>query len=336
MTGRVVSWADDSAQPVATLVETKRDASSGGGKQQEDEARGGAKEEPGAEALRDFHNWIKQQLYTAHVFLGQCVLELGSGKGGDLLKAHACGAGRVINLDVSQEHLDLARTRAERSLGRRDPEFLRRLSWHRVDLTDRAALAEVCVRDRVAWRPGSVDVVSAQFSIAHFFRSAECVRELLAWVATLLVDGGFFMGTCADADLVVRQLRLAAPADSAETDPALVGGTLRSPILQLELDPLLPIEGKKQTAAKGDSATMATFGRGLRMALSKSATAQNVQEFCVHWPTLAQMARACGLLLVDSRPFGEWAGRYDRANLSADELQASLINRSFVFQKTSR
>jgi hypothetical protein len=308
-----------------------------------------------ATALFAFHNWIKSTLYDTYVHHGQVVVEIGSGRGGDLLKLHHRAPALVVNIDASEAHTRTAQQRYAsvfmRGAGR--PPFTPLeggveegekvtedakhgtarhpvVRWHVGDLTKAETMAEVVKLQLLPARTECVHVFSAQFSLTYFWGSASVFMQLLDWVAAYLVPGGFFIGTMPDGGFIAEQL-----ARSSD------GQRIQSSVLTLEQNapdskaPTSGTAGSQPTAGGSQGgAPPPCFGREVRFALAGSILGeQGVVEYAIDWPMFVACAAKCDLVLLESKPFATWYTQYHKSDLSADELQASFLNRSFVFVK---
>ena len=122
---------------------------------------------------------------------------------------------------------------------------------------------------------GPFDVVSCQFALHYSFGTEARARRALQNVAALLRVGGVFLGTTADADVLVRKLR------------ATHGLRFGNELYGVEFD--------ARHAAKTFSA-VAPFGLEYRFTLADAV--DDVAEYLVHRPTLERLAEECGLRLT--------------------------------------
>ena len=130
---------------------------------------------------------------------------------------------------------------------------------------------------------GPFDVVSCQFALHYSFGTEARARRALQNVASLLRAGGVFLGTTADADVLVRKLRA--------THGLRFGNELYG------------VEFEARHAAKAFSAA-APFGLEYRFTLADAV--DDVAEYLVHRPTLERLAAECGLQLTLWHNFHEY------------------------------
>ena len=152
--------------------------------------------------LRNFNNWIKSVLINEHIRQIRSssqkvsVLDLGAGKGGDILKWKKANVSHVTFLDIAEKSLDECRNRYHNPIRCNfDAEFIH------LDATRKL------IRDK---NPGEClkhDMVSSQFVIHYSFESYSQANTFLQNVSDCLRAGGFFIGTTTDANEVVSRLK---------------------------------------------------------------------------------------------------------------------------------
>ena len=130
---------------------------------------------------------------------------------------------------------------------------------------------------------GPFDVASCQFALHYSFGSEARARRALQNVSSLLRAGGVFLGTTADADVLVRKLR------------ATHGLRFGNELYGIEFD------GRHAAKTFGGGAP---FGLEYRFTLADAV--DDVAEYLVHRPTLERLAAECGLRLLDWKNFHEF------------------------------
>jgi mRNA (guanine-N7-)-methyltransferase len=140
--------------------------------------------------MRKFHNAIKRDLYNKYTN-SKSVLELSSGKSGDLGKLFDNNANRVVGYDIDSDSIQ----EALRRLSEYPDEFKNRVSLHVLDLSTNVI-------------PGDqeFDVVSCQFALHYFFKSEETFLTILSSIENNLKVGGIFMGTFFDGEALKSRL----------------------------------------------------------------------------------------------------------------------------------
>ncbi|OIR58479.1 MAG: mRNA cap methyltransferase [Amphiamblys sp. WSBS2006] len=141
-------------------------------------------------SLRNFHNWVKNIILARCVREGDVVVDLCSGKGGDIHKLENLRPRKAYFIDISPESVAESKRRF----------FSRtRKNYEGVFITgdcfdgtlDKKILEQV-------------DSVSCQFSLHYAFSSEERISGVLRNIHDILVPGGLFFGVCADGDRVLE------------------------------------------------------------------------------------------------------------------------------------
>ncbi|OLL23872.1 mRNA cap guanine-N7 methyltransferase [Neolecta irregularis DAH-3] len=150
--------------------------------------------------LRAFNNWIKSCLiqkftpYTSDHPL--VVLDMGCGKGGDLLKWDKARINIYVGVDVADVSVSQARNRY-RDMKRVGFEA----SFYVLDCF-RRSLRDVLPRDHPPF-----DIVSMQFCMHYAFESERQARTLLENVTRGLRLGGKFIGTIPNSEIIESHLK---------------------------------------------------------------------------------------------------------------------------------
>ncbi|CAG8737398.1 6296_t:CDS:2, partial [Acaulospora morrowiae] len=115
--------------------------------------------------LKNFNNWIKSVLIGKHRLQGGTVLDIGCGKGGDLLKWSKAKISRLVGADIADVSIKDAQTRWESMKGHRfDAEF------HVLDCFSNRLSTINSIKDI------EFDAVSMQFCLHYSFETEEKAR----------------------------------------------------------------------------------------------------------------------------------------------------------------
>lgn len=163
--------------------------------------------------LKNFNNWVKSVLITrfAHPVLATSttksidgpsggrgkVLDMGCGKGGDLVKWEKARIRELIGVDIADVSIEQARDRWK---GMRPPRFA--ASFAALDCYTES-LSKAFPPEKLA-QP--FDVVSMQFCMHYAFETAEKARCMLQNISQWLRKGGAFLGTIPNADYLLERL----------------------------------------------------------------------------------------------------------------------------------
>ncbi|KAI8098503.1 guanine-N(7)-methyltransferase domain-containing protein [Halteromyces radiatus] len=239
--------------------------------------------------MRSFNNWVKSVLIQRHTRPRQCVLDMGCGKGGDLLKWAKAKIGYLIAADIAAVSLTQMQDRYN---GLRNRSF--GAEFHALD-----CYSESIEPHLETQRP--VDVVSMQFCLHYAFESEEKARMMLHNVSRHLRSGGQFIGTIPDANLIVKRVR--------QEPPDVLG--FGNEFYWIEFDPL--------PYPKSSGAAFTPFGCKYMFHLEDAV---DCPEYLVHWGTFERLANEYGLELNYKENFHPF---YQRAKTDKDH--ARLLQR---------
>jgi len=130
--------------------------------------------------LRKLHNDIKRRLITGLVSKNSTVLDVGSGRGGDLAKWKAAGA-KVTMIDPDVESVKEARQRATTVY----PETY-------------ILMGDVCLAP-----DGPYDYICYNFSLQYIFKTESYMEECIDQIAKRLKPGGSFFGIAPNANRIL-------------------------------------------------------------------------------------------------------------------------------------
>ncbi|XP_020522281.1 mRNA cap guanine-N7 methyltransferase 1 isoform X2 [Amborella trichopoda] len=131
--------------------------------------------------LKKLNNWIKSVLIQLYARRGDAVLDMGCGKGGDLIKWDKAQIGYYVGIDMAEGSIEDCRTRynGEADARRKKFTFPARL------------LCGDCF----------------EFALHYSWQTEARARRALENVASLLRPGGIFIGTMPDANVLIQKLR---------------------------------------------------------------------------------------------------------------------------------
>jgi hypothetical protein len=242
-----------------------------------------------------FHNKKKLELLLNaakelhHLEGDVSVLDLGVGRGGDLMKYEKMGVSRVLGVDPSSENLEELKSR----LARMKPGFGSKVELFQGTAEDTRAVLGALGR--------KVDLVVAMFSLTFFFEDASKLDALADTIAGALEDGGLFVGVTMDGSLVDARFE----AESGK--PAVItAGPMRLT--------------RENTLSDG----RARLGQEIRVSFPDrpQAILQEQDEWLVFEPILTAALALRGVVLKSWRPF-EGTSSSSAPDLSS--LQSSFV-----------
>jgi len=158
---------------------------------------------PAPPALRALHNRLKRELIFRHLPLGARVLDLGAGRGGDLLKYRAARVRALVACEP-------------------DPRAFAELRRRAANVFPAAALVPGDVLQLpLLPAPQHFDAVASFFALQYLFRDEDYARACIERVARLLRPGGKLFGVVPDAARVLlrRCSDISVPAHAGARGP---------------------------------------------------------------------------------------------------------------------
>ena len=163
--------------------------------------------------LRNFNNWIKSMAIAdtlAKIRQDKSsgklnILDLGSGKGGDLLKWKKGRVDHVVCADIASTSVEQSESRynemTERNKRERFPEKLFTAEFYSADCT------KTRLKDKYKNPDIMFDLVSCQFVLHYSFESYQQADMMLRNACESLKPGGYFIGTIPNCYELIKRLR---------------------------------------------------------------------------------------------------------------------------------
>jgi hypothetical protein len=146
--------------------------------------------------LRNFHNKMKGKMYNMYTKNCKSLLELCSGRGGDLHKWIGNNVSRVVGYDSNKSSIAECYKRIAQMSDGGAKKFDYQFSV--CDLSRKETLDGI-------YKENEFTVVSCQFGLHYFWKSEEMIRNLLMFISGSLEKDGIFMGTIID-DSCVKEM----------------------------------------------------------------------------------------------------------------------------------
>lgn len=137
--------------------------------------------------LRKFHNKIKKDLYDKYAKNAVSLLEIASGKGGDISKACNCNIKYVVGYDIDPVSVKEAKRRAKKRINCKT-----KFKYYTSDLSSTVIVSKY-----------KFDVISSMFSFHYFFKNPDTFNTIITSITNNLKKDGYFIGTMFDFDAVI-------------------------------------------------------------------------------------------------------------------------------------
>jgi len=222
------------------------------------------------------------------------VLDIGCGKGGDLLKWGKAGVTHITCVDIAEVSVQQAKDRySSNKHNRFSAEFF----------------AADCTRKRIkeSFRnpDKQFDLVSCQFAFHYCFESEEQAECMVRNAAESLKPGGFFIGTTPDAETILKRLNHSVKSGVCG-DAAKFGNAVYSVHFEEGSTVADKLKEKRGSEAAGGSPTtiqlqdLPPFGNQYNFHLEGVV---DCPEFLVDFNQLQKIAEKYGLILVGKQLF---------------------------------
>lgn len=268
------------------------------------------------QSMRDFHNlYVKRTLIHGVSHIGNTLIDLAVGKGGDIPKWIAAKLSFVFGIDYSKDNIEnkidgvCARYLNYRKKFNRMPAgiFIHGDSSQLIRngtaaITDRykqitraifgEGAKDVDILGRGVYNQygkgeNGFDICSIQFAIHYFFANTKSMHTFLCNVCECTKMGGYFIGTCYDGDAIFDYLR---DVEVDETRAVFVKGS------QDDTEPRKIWSLKKkytQTTFDDDSSSI-----GYPIEVFNESIGKTFVEYLVNFNYLIQMLENYGFVLI--------------------------------------
>lgn len=148
-----------------------------------------------AEPMRKFHNWIKETLIFTYCF-DKSVVDIGCGRGGDIMKFYNAGVKYVLGIDSALNNLT---SPIDGALKRYENLKLKHQDIQKMDFVH----FDICeVLNEELRQKGKFDILNCQFAVHYFLENEIKWKNFCDNVNLLLNDKGYALFTTFDGDIV--------------------------------------------------------------------------------------------------------------------------------------
>ena len=180
--------------------------------------------------FREFHNWVKSLIIYTYCGKGQefkdgkerrkSILDIGCGRGGDIMKMYHARIGEYIGIDPDYEGLfsalEGAVSRYQKNL-KKFPDFTKMTFIHADATAPLTSVAQekkinnmtndnMKMIDKIFHKDKKFDIINIQFAIHYLFDEAESINNFTKTVNTCLKDDGYLLCTLFDPSAVMALL----------------------------------------------------------------------------------------------------------------------------------
>ena len=276
-----------------------------------------------------FHNNIKEDLYKANLKKDNTLLEIGSGRGGDLHKWKRAHVSKIVAVDISLANIispkQGAATRYLLERERNPHDYLPPTLFIQGDMTYYPLFEqedkympiltgkETAPTEYLSKFEGltKFDAISCQFAFHYSCQSEEIFRQFAKNIEKY--GKNIFFGTCSDGQSIYSLL-LGKKTHLFNNKKQLVG------------------EYTKQYMDK-DTWTE-EFGMPVKVMLESFE--RPAVEYLVPFGKVTDIMKEYGYELVDTKLFSEIYAQQTSRTLSLDQQTFSFLNRTFVFKRMPR
>lgn len=160
--------------------------------------------------LKRYHNTVKRELINRFALRAAHVLDIASGRGGDLSKWVDAGVLRVTGLDVAASEVAEA-TERYNGMVQKGTNWSEQRARHGGAAAAQALVAEYreyakVGKEELPLKDGVFDAITIMFAFHYFFQNMKTLDQVLADVGRCLRPGGYFFGTMPDGQRVLELL----------------------------------------------------------------------------------------------------------------------------------
>jgi mRNA (guanine-N7-)-methyltransferase len=248
--------------------------------------------------LRRFHNWIKRKLIDKYAYGSEYLLDLASGKGGDISKWIDAKIKHVKGFDIHEPSVIEAR--------RRLADYNTK---NNIDVTFNVADLSSIVLPKLNGRGthNEMDIVTSMFAFHYFFKSPETLDTVLQSIENNLKMNGVFICCMFDGNAIFDKLG--------------TRNTYETPFFKMKLKVI----------------SQDTFGNKLGVTMKETVLDNEADEYIVNSTEFINLMKWRGFELVETKMFAElydeWTQSIYKVHLKNLEKDVSFMNRYYVFQK---
>jgi hypothetical protein len=253
------------------------------------------------ERMRRFHNKIKEFLYNKYCKDINSLLELCSGRGGDMHKWIYNNIKTVTGYDISDKNIDECRRRLETTKINSDYNY----DFYRLDLTRDDASDIIYNKNQQIF-----DNVCCQFGIHYFFKSEQSFNNMIDILDKSLKNNGRFVVTFMDNKCL----------DNLFGDKQIVSREVDNEIVYL--------------LEKESIGVKSCFGNRLKITLNgNNILGEGSDEWIIDFSDFCKRMEVRGYRCIETELFSNLYTADSGIELQSCEVDISFLNRYCVFEK---
>lgn len=250
------------------------------------------------ERMRKFHNKVKEYLYNKYCKDTPKLLELCSGRGGDMHKWMYNNVKSVTGYDISEKNIEECKRRIT------GKGHLQNYNFYKLDLT-RDDSCEVILKNENNKR---FDVVCCQFGVHYFFESEKKLENIIRILESNLKTGGYFVVTFMDNQCLDN----------------LFGG--KDSVCYQEKGEIIYTLERQMSGG--------SFGNRLKIALNgNNILSEGSDEWIIDFDNFLEVMKNRGFSCVETELFSNLYNSEMIGELYDCEKHISFLNRYCVFKK---
>ena len=291
--------------------------------------------------LQRFHNLIKTNMISniTSIIRGDQsdkkinLLDLASGKGGDLYKWINNGIHNVVGIDKVYDNIYnsfdgacIRRTHYSEKNNNKMPIIDFVVADVSKSLQDTSNFIDMFSKDRWFTRYISTtfDIVTMMFALHYMFNDEDSISMLVQNINSTIKKGGYFIGCCFDGKAVFDLLK------DVQLNESKIGYKKGEVIWKIQKK--YSLTSWTQSDETDDSIfydlPIDVYIRSINMTIT---------EYLVNFNVFIKKLEEVNIKLIDSTPFETIYNDLpsNKKHLSEDEKTLSFLNRQFIFQKVS-
>lgn len=270
------------------------------------------------ENMRRFHTRVVKKYLLVDLLEGEKLLDLGSGKGGDIPRYLQSKANFVIGIDSSLDNITNPNDGANKRLSQykkngKDIVFLHGDATKSISSGDGLIENYKVQGKKYFSEKYSFDSISIMFAVHYMFENNAILNRFIGNIKDNLKIGGYFVGCCYDGKTIFNKLKSSKGELSFSKEDV--------EILNIKQD----FSDEKEFYDD-----MGSLGTKIKVFVNSIGVEHT--EYLVNFEFFKNKMQDQGFQLVHSKFFREIYSDSE-ITLSEEEKSASFLNRTFVFRR---